>query len=62
MKYSYSLIFLTLILMAGCSSNANRAFYDGIKNQNEAYKTPAERALNPSPSYDAYSKEKGKLP
>ena len=62
MQRSFGLSFLMLVLLAGCSSNAKRAFYDGIKNQNEAYKTPAERALNPSPSYDAYSKEKAKLP
>ncbi|MGV8933266.1 MAG: hypothetical protein ACOH1I_01490 [Gallionellaceae bacterium] len=62
MQRSFGLIFLMLVLMAGCSSNTKRAFYEGIKNQNEAYKTPAERAMNPSPSFDTYTKEKGKLP
>jgi len=47
--------------MAGCSSNVNRAFYEGIKNQNEAYKTPNERAMNPAPSYDSYIKEQEEL-
>jgi formaldehyde-activating enzyme involved in methanogenesis len=62
MRLSTGLTLLMFLLLAGCSSNAKRAFYEGIKNQNEAYKTPAERAMNSSPSYDEYSKEKQKLP
>lgn len=61
MGQSFKLILPTLILVAGCSSNVNRAFYEGIKNQNEAYKTPNERAMNPTPSFDTYSKESEKL-
>lgn len=54
-------LFLATLLLAGCSSNANRALYEGIKTQNEVNKTPAERAMNPTPSYDAYRKEKENL-
>ncbi len=49
------------ILVSGCSSNMDRAFYEGIKSQNEGYKTPNERAMNPTPSYDTYSKERESL-
>lgn len=55
-------LLLSLLLLAGCSGNVNRAFYEGIKSQNEAYKTPTERANAPStPSYDSYQKERERL-
>lgn len=52
---------LAAILLAGCSGTIDRAFYEGIKSQNEGYKTPDERAMNPGPSYDTYSKERESL-
>ena len=62
MKWPIYAILLTGILLAGCSNNVNRAFYEGIKSQNEAYKTPTERANAPStPSYDTYQKERERL-
>lgn len=61
MKWMNTAGIFTVILLAGCSSNMDRAFYEGFKSQNEAYKTPDERAMNPSPSYDAYNKERDKL-
>lgn len=50
--------FFTAILLAGCSGNMDRALYEGIKSQNEGYKTPNERVMNPVPSYDSYKKER----
>ncbi|HUX89216.1 MAG TPA: hypothetical protein VMV48_00810 [Gallionellaceae bacterium] len=42
-------LLLPVLLLAGCSSNVNRAFYEGIKSQNEVNKTPSERAMTPTP-------------
>jgi hypothetical protein len=61
MKWLSTAGLLTAILLAGCSSNMDRAFYEGFKSQNEGYKTPNERAMNPAPSYDTYSKERESL-
>lgn len=61
MKWLSTAGLLTAILLTGCSSNVDRAFYEGFKSQNEGYKTPDERAMNPTPSYDAYNKERESL-
>jgi len=61
MKWSFFTIMLTAMLVAGCSSNMDRGLYEGIKSQNEGYKTPNERAMNPAPSYDTYKKDKENL-
>ena len=53
--------FLAVLLLAGCSSNANRVLYEGIKTQNEVNKTPSERVMSPTPGYDAYRKERESL-
>jgi hypothetical protein len=58
MKLSATTIFLAGLLLAGCSDNVNRAFYEGFKNQNDAEKTPNERAMTPTSSYGTYQKER----
>lgn len=51
-----------LILFAGFALSAcadpYRNLYEGIKSQNDAHRTPQERAMTPAPSYDAYKKER----
>ena len=55
-------ILLSGLLLAGCTGDPYRGLYDGIKSQNEGYKTPTERATSPSsPSYDSYQKERESL-
>jgi hypothetical protein len=49
-------IFFALTLPA-CSDPYHN-LYEGIKSQNEARRTPQERAMNPAPSYDTYKKER----
>ena len=61
MKLSATTILLSGLLLAGCSSNVNRAFYDGFKSQSEGYKTPNERAMTQTPSYGTYQKERESL-
>jgi len=46
---------LALLLLAGCADPA-RNLYEGIRSNNEAKRTPAERAAQPSPDYDSYTK------
>jgi len=61
MGWSIKAILLSLTILAGCSDNVNRAFYEGFKSQNEGYKTPNERAMTPTPSYGTYQKERESL-
>ena len=61
MKLSATTILLSGLLLAGCSDNVNRAFYEGFKNQNDAEKTPNERAMTPTRSYGTYQKERESL-
>ena len=61
MKWKIRLTLLALALLAGCSNSMNRNWYEGFKSQSEANRTPAERATEPSPSYDIYTKEREKL-
>jgi len=44
---------LALLLLAACADPA-RNLYEGIRSNNEAKRTPAERAVQPSPDYDSY--------
>ncbi|GAB1232774.1 hypothetical protein UT4_12400 [Ferrigenium sp. UT4] len=44
-----------LLLLAGCADPA-RNLYEGIKQSNDAKRTPMERATQPTPGYDAYRK------
>ena len=50
----------TLSLMA--CSDPYRNLYDGIKNNNDAKRSPNERAMTPTPSYDEYKKEREAKP
>jgi len=52
---------LACLLLAGCSDNMNRAFYDGLKNKNDAGKSPNERAMTTAPNYGTYQKERESL-
>lgn len=62
MKLNICTVLLTGVLLAACTSDPYRGLYEGIKSQNEGYKTPTERAATPSsPSYDTYQKERDSL-
>lgn len=61
MQGTIKVVFLATLLMAGCSSNTNRAIYESIKTQNEINKSPAERAMTATPSYSDYKKERESL-
>jgi len=55
-------IILTILALAGCGNDPFRSFYEGIKNRNESFKKPEERAASPhTPSYDEYKKERDRL-
>ncbi len=49
------------LAMIGCS-DPYRNLYEGIKDNNEAHQSPQDRARSlPSPSYDAYKKERDRM-
>jgi formaldehyde-activating enzyme involved in methanogenesis len=50
-------VLMAALLLAACSDPA-RNLYDGIKNNNDAKRSPSERAMTPTPSYDEYKKER----
>jgi hypothetical protein len=58
MSRNHLLILLAGISLSACTSDPYQGLYEGIKSQNEAKKTPQERELTPTPSYDAYKKER----
>ncbi len=45
-------------LLAACTNDPYQGLYEGIKGNNDAHRTPTERATTPSPSYDTYKKER----
>ncbi len=51
-----SVLSLLAATLSACSSDPYQGLYEGIKAQNEAKRTPQERAMNPAPSYDEYKK------
>lgn len=55
MKHFYLLL---TILLAACANDPYRNVYENIKRRNEAMKSPIERVISPTPSYDAYKKER----
>ena len=61
MNGAIRIILLALVLLAGCTGNISRGFYEGIKSQKDATRSPNERAMEPVPSYDTYTKEREKL-
>ncbi len=53
----YPIAILALLALTACADPA-RNLYEGIKANNEAKRTPNERAVSPAPSYDTYRKER----
>ena len=51
-------ICLAALLLAACNSDPYQGVYEGIKNRNDSMKTPTERAVSTTPSYDKYKKER----
>lgn len=51
------LILFASIALSACT-DPYRNLYEGIKSQNDAQRTPQERAMTPAPGYDAYKKER----
>ncbi|MFM2397520.1 MAG: hypothetical protein RLZZ144_770 [Pseudomonadota bacterium] len=50
-------LFWVIILLSGLAAcTSYQAIYGGIKNNNDAQRTPNERANNPTPTYDQYKK------
>jgi hypothetical protein len=49
---------IAILLLAACSEDPSRNLYEGIKGSNDAKRTPNDRAISPSPSYDDYKKER----
>jgi hypothetical protein len=52
------IFFLPVVLLLVACSDPSRNLYDGIKNNNDAKRSPTERAMKPTPSYDEYKKER----
>ncbi len=50
-------LILALLGLSACS-DPSRNLYEGIKSNNDAKRTPNERAMTPAPSYDEYKKER----
>lgn len=53
-------LLLSVLVLSACADPA-RNLYEGIKSNNDARRTPGERAITPAPSYDEYKKEREKL-
>jgi len=51
---------LACLAMVGCEDPA-RNLFEGIRNNNEAQRTPQEREMRPAPSYDEYTKERKRI-
>lgn len=60
MTKTHVLILLTGTILSACRGDPFQGVYEGIKAQNESRQTPSERAMTPTPSYDAYKKERDK--
>lgn len=51
------IVLSALLILAGCADPAHN-LYEGIKQSNDAKRTPMERATQPAPDYDQYRKER----
>lgn len=49
---------LLCLTLAGCGNDPYRGMYDAVKIRNESTRTPTERSVTPTPSYDQYKKER----
>jgi len=50
-------VLLAALSLTACADPA-RNLYDGIKANNDSKRSPNERAMTPTPSYDEYKKER----
>ncbi|MEI7842474.1 MAG: hypothetical protein WCI39_05525 [Gallionellaceae bacterium] len=55
------LMALSYLMLSACSSDPYQGLYEGIKSQNEAKRSPQEKAMTPAPSYDTYKNEREKI-
>jgi hypothetical protein len=53
----YLLLLLSVLTLTACADPA-RNLYNGIKSNNDAKRSPTDRAMTPTPSYDEYKKER----
>ncbi len=49
------IFFLTVALLVVACSDPSRNLYNGIQNK-DAKRSPSERAMTPTPSYDEYKR------
>ena len=55
------ILLIILIFISGCA-DPYRAVYEGVKNRDEALRSPIDRAVKPIPSYDQYQRERAHQP
>lgn len=53
----YLIATLAVLALTACA-DPSRNLYQGIKSNNDAKRTPTERATSPTPTYDEYKKER----
>jgi hypothetical protein len=53
----YLTAILALLALSACAE-PSRNLYEGIKSNNDAKRSPNERAMTPAPGYDEYRKER----
>lgn len=53
----FLLVVFAALLLTACA-DPERNLYEGIKGHSDAKRTPNERAISPTPSYDEYKKER----
>lgn len=53
----YLLATIAALALSACA-DPSRNLYEGIKANNDAKRSPNERAMTPAPSYDQYKKER----
>ena len=61
MKHSVKAILVLLLLVSGCKGDPYRRVYETIKNRDDGFKSPAERAMTPTPNYGTYRSERDHL-
>ena len=54
----FKILALIFIVSAMPACTSSQAIYEGIKNNNDAQRSPNERAINPAPSYEQYKRER----
>jgi len=60
MKWLSLVTVLACLATAGCEDPA-RNLFEGIRNNNEAQRTPQEREMQPAPTYGEYTKERKRI-